>query len=121
MINQKGTRQLSFKSGTPEILKTVADMRKELHHVDISNLQKALRKSGYKKVGEPSSSNKHWRKGVYHLVIEERSGKVSLEIHEDLPYHVGTINKGKQLKREIQEIIRTYRELQKKKGPPQWS
>ena len=103
-----------------ELLRDEEYMRKELHHFNISNLQKALRRSGYRRTRSPSG-DKHWRKGRYHLVIEERSGNVSLEIHEDLPHHVGTINKGKQLKREIQEIIKRYRELQKKKGPPQWS
>lgn len=120
LVNQKGTRHLFYESGSTRVIRDEEYMRKELRHIDVSNLQKALRKSGYRRT-KSSSGNEHWRKGRYHLVIEERSGKVLLEIHEDLPHHLGVMEEGEQLKREIREIIKRYRGLREKKGPPLWS
>ena len=102
-------------------------MRKELDNIDISRLERTLKKCGYKRSGQPSTfsgndrrKGNDWRKRRYHVTVEELSGKIVLGIHEDLPHHIGVRKKGRDLKREIENITKKYNDIQKKRGPPMW-
>jgi len=103
-------------------------MRKELRNVDISHVERILKKCGYKRLDQPSHlsgssdrrKGKDWRKGRYHIIVQELSGKIVLGIHEDQPHHVGVRKKGRDLQREMENITKKCNEIQRKRGPPMW-
>jgi len=85
-------------------------LRKNLRSRRIEAIREALRELGYKGVtlhsGFPTEWDE-WRKGGLHVIVEERRRGVSLHIHRDPAFHIGTVRKkGRDPELEVKMILK---------------